>query len=152
MYLKAFKMLKTYKINLFHDERDIWTESSLSPFVNIEPIYVQTNNDNFIKNIYTMIIDYLLNDYEYIKCQKTLTFKYYNGHYTNECYEIVEFKPNERDNIINFLCEHSDLCSFQISTGKYWAILYISVNESNIKGAHYENEEIYNYIKEKIKN
>lgn len=145
-------MLKTYKINLFHDERDIWTESSLSPFVNIEPIYVQTNDDDFIKNIYTIIIDYLLNDYKYIGHEEILTFNYYIGIYMNECYEKVEFKRNEKDNIINFLCEHSNLCSFQISTGKYWALLYMSVKESNIKGAHYENEEIYNYIKEKIEN
>ena len=96
-------MSKTYKINLFHDERDIWTESSLSPFVNIEPIYVQTNDDDFIKNIYTIIIDYLLNDYKYIGHEEILTFNYYIGIYMNECYEKVKFKRNEKDNIINFL-------------------------------------------------
>jgi hypothetical protein len=145
-------MSKTYKVNLFHDERDIWTESSLSPFVNIEPIYVKTDDDDFIKNIYTIIIDYLLNDYEYIKCQETLTFNYYDGPYTNESYENIKFTFNEKDKIINFLCENSNLCSFQISTGKYWAVLYMSVKESTVKGVHYEKEEIYNYIKEKIEN
>ena len=145
-------MSKTYKLNLFHDERDIWTESSLSPFVNIEPMYVMTEDENFIENIYAMIVDYLLNEYNYILRYDELTFHYYDGHYLNENSRDVIFNRFEKDKMIEFLCEHANLCSFQVNDGKYWSLLYMSIQETNMKGAIYSDAEILSYVREKIDN
>ncbi len=58
-------MSQIYKFNLFKDERDIWTESSISPFVNIEPIYIQVDaNKNTEEDIKEYTDEEIL---EYIK-------------------------------------------------------------------------------------
>jgi hypothetical protein len=155
-------MCQTYKFNLFKDERDIWTESSLSPFINIEPIYIQvdTNKDtdtaNFEYGIFKLLAGCILDNDNY---SDELEFGNLLSHWTYENFNEVMFpnNPSSESDLIKFLIQHKELSIYQISTGKYWSRVYISLenitkkdNMYKIKGSTYTDEEITEYIKDKL--
>lgn len=145
-------MSKTYKFNIFKDEREIWTESSLSPFVNIEPIYITSDDSDFIKKVFTFLANIILTEI-YYNCDKDkLEFKFLKDDYLYGNEISVEFsnEMSNKSDIINLLWEHKDLCIYQISTGKYWSRIYISLKETEVKGCEYSDDEIIKYIKNKF--
>lgn len=144
-------MSSNYKLNIFKDERDIWTEFVVGSFMNIEPIYIKSDDDNFTKKIFTILAEVILDSNN--SDISSHEFRYLNGYYTNENESIVEF-PNissSKLSIINLLLDHTDLIIYQISTGKYWSRIYISLEKTNIKGCEYTHSELLGYIKEKFK-
>lgn len=138
-----------YKLNILKDSRDTWTESSLNPFVNINPIYINisdTQKDEFIPLIFEMISKCIidLNDTFSSGCYlgSDLDFRIIHKKNMSECKVVVE---NDINSIVDFLTNNT-ISIYQKSTGKYWCRYYIEFSESSNKGCEYSIEEIKSYI------
>jgi hypothetical protein len=144
-------MTKVYKFNIFNDNKEIYTKSPISPFLNINPIYIKTNEDNIIKKIMTFVAEFIFSDKFTNKNINILKFKVlkYDYKYTDEKLEIIQYL-NEIENmykVINLLTYYaSSLIIIEMSTGKLWNDIYISLDEIEEKGSNYTDDEIKKYI------
>lgn len=144
-------MTKVYKFNIFNDDKEIYTKSSISPFLNINPIYIKTNEDDIIKKIMTFVAEFIFSDKFINKSSHILKFKVlkYNYEYTEEKLEIIQYfnEIENMDKVINLLTYFaSSLVMIEISTGKLRNDIYISLDEIKEKGCEYTNDEIKKYI------
>ncbi len=135
-------MTKVYKFNIFNDNKEIYTKSSISPFLNINPIYIKTDDNDIIIKIMTFVAEFIFSDKFQNKNCHILKFKVleYGYEYTKEKLDVIQFfnEIENIDKVINLLtyCA-SSLIIIEISTGKLWNDIYISLNEIEEKGCEY---------------
>ena len=141
---------KVYKLNIFADSCEIWTESSLSPFVHINPIYIKIlDNDDVTRTKILKIIAKNIIDSDHYSHSDEFIFSILDPTYwMNET--DIEIK-NNFDLIFDFLLLN-ELVIFQKSTGKYWCRIYIEFTETSNKGNKYTNLEIKNYVRKQFGN
>ena len=119
-------MMKSYvyKLNIFEDSRETWTETSLSAFVRINPIYILVPNsdEKFINLIKKQIAKKikLLGIYG----DDSVDFRIGKKNFQYDYDERKIIVPNNIDSIIEVL-KTNPFVIYQRSTGKYWQRFYI---------------------------
>lgn len=141
---------KVYKLNIFEDSRDIWTNSSLSPFVHINPIYIKIleTDDNTRTKILKIIAKNIIDSDHYANSDE---FEFRTLDPTCWMIEKDTVIKNNFDLIFDFLLTNK-LVIFQKSTGKYWCRIYIEFTEISNKGNKYTDLEIENYVRNQFGN
>ncbi len=142
-----------YKLNIFKDSRDTWTQSALNPFININPIYFTVSveqkdelKSEILKTISEriIIIDDPYSSHGGCDLEFRIISKEYSWMYEHEV--VVKSNVNS---IIEFLMDNS-ISIYQKSTGKYWCRYYIELSETSNKGCEYSVNEIICYIEQML--
>ena len=142
-----------YKLNIFKDSRETWTESALNPFININPIYFiihDMQKDEFKSVIFKIISNYIINinDPYSINSDCDLDFRIINNTSWGMSEREVVVK-SDVNSIVDFLM-NNNISIYQKSTGKYWCRYYIEFSETSNKGCEYSIDEIICYIKQML--
>lgn len=143
-----------YKLNIFMDCRESWTESALNAFININPIYIYVSNvttltekDEFKLAIFGIIANCIIkiNEPHSLTSNDDIDFRILNNNTSWMCEGQINVKNNFKS-VIKFLMDNN-MSIYQKSIGKYWCRYYIELNETSNKGNEYSIEEIKYYIK-----
>lgn len=148
--------MKVFKFNIFNDKKEIYTKSSISPFLNINPIYIKSDDENEINKILTFVVEFIFSDDFTYKNTSILKFQFIEDGYSyieEKIINIQFFNIIENINEIkNFFLQRHDFIILELSSGKYWNKVYISLEETESKGCEYTDEEIKLYIKNNFNN
>lgn len=144
--------MTTYKLNIFKDSRESWTESALNPFININPLYIYIPNEQkelLKEEIYNIISKYIININDPYSTNGDsdcdLDLRIFDKNFMNDERKVI-MKGN-KNSVVEILM-NNNMIIYQKSTGKYWCRYYIELKEIFNKGSEYCIDEIECYIKQ----
>jgi hypothetical protein len=123
---------KSYKISILYDSRDTWTESARSSFLRVAPFYVKTLRNDFVEKICMEITKIILKNENLEEDgleedDFCLEMGYMKDGSLDETFVDVETTKN----LYEFLKTHHKYAVYQMSSGKYWSRIYISIVETD---------------------